>query len=165
VTGATAKELAVSAASLLADLRTLHLATVTPTGAPEASYAPYVVRGGAFYVYLSALASHVANLRAGAQAGVLLVRDEAGSQELFARERLAARCRVEEEARETALWHEVLDRFETRFGDTAAVVRGLADFVLFRLVPEEGRVVAGFARAGVLDGAALRALLLAREGE
>ena len=95
--------------------------------------------------------------------GVLLVRDEALSPELFARRRLAVGCRAEEEARETVLWNEVLDRFEERFGETASQVRSLTDFALFRLVPEEGRVVAGFARAGVLDAAALRALLLARD--
>jgi putative heme iron utilization protein len=163
VTGTSSADRVASAASLLDELGTLHLATVTPSGVPQASCAPYVTHGGAFYVYLSALASHVGNLRAGAGVGVLLVRDEARSPELFARQRLAVGCRVEEEPRGTALWNEVLDRFEGRFGETASRVRSLEDFALFRLVPEEGRVVAGFARAGALDADALRALLLARD--
>ena len=77
MTGTSSADRVASAASLLDELGTLHLATVTPSGVPQASCAPYVTHGGAFYVYLSALASHVGNLRAGAGVGVLLVRDEA----------------------------------------------------------------------------------------
>jgi len=153
------QELLATAAALLAEQRTVHLATVTPAGAPQASVAPFVIHDGALWVYLSALASHVANLRGGAGAGVALVRDEGRCEEPFARPRVSFACAVSEQARESAPWHAVLDAFEARFGETAAVVRGLPDFALFRLAPEHGRVVAGFARAGVLDAPALARLL------
>ena len=157
------RELLDSAAALLAAQRTLHLATVTPDGVPEASVAPFVLHDGALWVYLSALASHVANLRAGcgdgAGAGVALVRDEAHCDEPFARPRLSFTCAVSEQPRETPAWNAVLDAFEARFGETAAVVRALPDFTLFRLAPLRGRVVAGFARAGALDRDRIAALL------
>ncbi len=155
------RELLDTAAALLAAQRTLHLATVTPGGAPEASVAPFVLHDGALWVYLSALASHVANLRAGcgAGAGVALVRDEAHCDEPFARPRLSFACAVSEQPRDTPVWNAVLDAFEARFGETAAVVRALPDFTLFRLAPLHGRVVAGFARAGALDRDRIAALL------
>jgi putative heme iron utilization protein len=147
--------------ALVREARTLHLATVGVDGTPEASYAPFVIHDGAFFVHLSALASHVANLRASPRAGVLLIRDESACEELFARPRLGARCHVHEEPRGSACWEAVLDAFERRFGETAAAVRTLADFGLFRLDPLDGRVVAGFAQARRLDAAALVALLQA----
>lgn len=153
------RELLDTAAALLAAQRTLHLATVTPAGAPEASVAPFVLHDGALWVYLSALASHVANLRASAGAGVALVRDEAHCDEPFARPRLSFACAVSEQPRDTPAWNAVLDAFEARFGETAAVVRALPDFTLFRLAPLHGRVVAGFARAGALDRDRIAALL------
>ena len=155
------RELLDTADALLAAQRTLHLATVTPAGAPEASVAPFVLHDGALWVYLSALASHVANLRAGAGAGVALVRDEAHCDEPFARPRLSFACAVSEQPRDTPVWNAVLDAFEARFGETAAVVRALPDFTLFRLAPLHGRVVAGFARAGALDRDRIAALLAA----
>ncbi len=157
-------ELRALAAALLAEQHTLHLATADGNGAPEASVAPFVMHGGALHVYLSSLAPHTGNLRQRNEACALLVRDEADSPEPFARPRITLRCRVQEVPRGGAAWHAVLDAFEARFGDTAATVRGLADFALFRLQPVEARVVAGFARAGGLDGAALAALLGARRG-
>jgi len=153
------RELLATATTLLAGQRTVHLATVSADGAPEASVAPFVLHDGALWVYLSALASHVANLRAGGGAGVALVLDEGRCEEPFARPRLSFACAVSEQPRDTPAWHAVMDAFEARFGETAGVVRGLSDFALFRLAPERGRVVAGFARAGALDAAALEALL------
>ena len=115
------RELSDTAAALLAEQRTLHLATLAPDGAPEASVAPFVLHEGALWVYLSALASHVANLRTGASAGVALVRDEALCEEPFARPRLSFACAVSELPRDTPAWNAVLDAFEVRFGETAAV--------------------------------------------
>jgi putative heme iron utilization protein len=153
-----------AAAALLVDMRTVHLATVSEQGVPHASVAPFVCRDGAIFVYVSALAAHTANLRACRQACVLLARDEAASPELFARPRLTLQCAVAEQARGSAVWHAVLDALEARFGATAATVRHLPDFVLFRLEPREARIVTGFARAQRIDGAAVAAMCRAPEG-
>ena len=142
-------------AGLLAELRTAHLATADARGVAQASVAPFVRHGGALHVYLSALAAHTANLRARPQVSVLLVRDEASCPDLFARPRVTLQCAVEELARNASPWHTVLDAFEARFGTTAATVRHLADFALFRLEPHTARIVTGFGRARRLDTAAV----------
>lgn len=151
-------------AELLAELRTAHLATADARGVPQASVAPFVCHGGALHVYLSALAAHTANLRARAEVSVLLVRDEASCPDAFARPRVTLQCSVAELARGAAPWHTVLDAFEARFGASAAMVRPLPDFALFRLEPRAARIVTGFGRARRLDGAAVARMCRAERG-
>ncbi len=132
--------------------QSLQLATVSADGQPEASYAPFVADHGCYYVYLSDLARHSANLRETARASVLLIESEEQAKHPFARERLTLRCEVGECPRDTGRFDAVLDLFEQRFGKFVQMVRPLGDFRLFELRPVAGSYVAGFARAYVLDG-------------
>ena len=152
------------ARALLDAMRTLFLATADGEGAPQASCAPFVVHDGALYVFLSALAPHTGNLHARAETSVMLVRDEAHCEDPFARPRLTFRCSVSEVARDGGSWHRVLDCMQGRLGATAATVRELPDFSLFRLLPRQGQVVSGFARARALDETELAAVLRAVPG-
>jgi heme iron utilization protein len=133
--------------------QTLHLGTVSAQGLPEASYAPFVADAGRYYVYLSELARHTANLRCNGRASVLFIESEAQAKQVFARQRLTLACTALEYPRATAPFERVLDRFEQRFGKLMEVIRPLSDFHLFELTPTSGTYVAGFARAYALDGA------------
>lgn len=135
-----------------ARFQSLQLATVSADGEPEASYAPFVSDRGCYYVYLSDLARHSANLRETGRASVLLIEGEEQARHPFARERLTLRCEVGECPRDTSRFEVVLDLFEQRFGKFVQMVRPLGDFRLFELRPVAGSYVAGFARAYVLDG-------------
>lgn len=138
--------------------QTLHLGTVSAQGLPEASYAPFVADAGRYYVYLSELARHTANLRCNGRASVLFIESEAQAKQVFARQRLTLACTALEYPRATAPFERVLDRFEQRFGKLMEVIRPLSDFHLFELTPTSGSYVAGFARAYALDGADLEDL-------
>ena len=135
-----------------ARFQTLQLGTVAADGQPEASYAPYVVDRGRYYVYLSRLARHASNLRETPRASVLFIEGEAEAKHLFSRERLTLACAVTEITRATPRFDAVLDMFDQRFGKFMQVIRPLQDFGLFELKPVSGSYVAGFARAYVLDG-------------
>lgn len=135
-----------------ARFQSLQLATVSADGQPEASYAPFVADHGCYYVYLSDLARHGANLRETARASVLFIEGEEQAKHPFARERLTLRCDVVECPRGSDRFEAVLDLFEQRFGKFVQMVRSLGDFRLFELSPVSGSYVAGFARAYVLDG-------------
>lgn len=139
------------AVDLIQHMRTAHLASVSPEALPLASVAPFVVHGSAFYVYLSALAGHTKNLKASGTVSLLLARDEGDCDDPFARPRLTLLCECEEEARGTECWTSVLDAMVVRLGDSAALVRELPDFSLFRLMPRSGQIVSGFARAKSLN--------------
>ena len=135
-----------------ARFQSLQLATVSADGQPEASYAPFVADRGCYYVYLSDLARHGANLRATSRASVLFIEGEEQAKHPFARERLTLRCEATECPRGDERFEAVLDLFEQRFGKFVQMVRSLGDFRLFELRPVAGSYVAGFARAYVLDG-------------
>jgi putative heme iron utilization protein len=64
---------------------------------------------------------------------------------------LSYRCGAEVIRREDSEWALRLDAFEGRFGAIIDMLRGLDDFVLFRLVPVEGSFVKGFGQAYTLD--------------
>lgn len=135
--------------------RTLLLATASAAGEPLASYAPYLRDGRDFCVYLSELAAHTANLAARARASVLFIEDEAASPNLFARRRLTCQCAVAEVPRTAPEYDALLDRFAAHHGKLVGVLRGLADFHLYRLQPESAVFVSGFGRAYAVEGAAL----------
>ncbi|MBF0276388.1 MAG: pyridoxamine 5'-phosphate oxidase family protein [SAR324 cluster bacterium] len=133
---------------LLASEQTLLLSTVSEEGFPQISYAP-CVRGqdGTFYIYISELAGHTANLMKNPQASIMFIRAESESNNLFARERAVFECSVSEIMRGEENYQKQLQHLEEKFGGVIKVLRGLADFHLFALKPENGRFVAGFGKA------------------
>lgn len=132
--------------------KTLYLGTCSQDGQPEASYAPFVTEDGQYYVYLSDLARHSANLRHNPLCSVLFIEPEDEAQHLFARKRLTLRCAVRECERSSEHFENVLDLFEARFGKFMEAIRPLQDFRLFELSPQSGSYVAGFAKAYALEG-------------
>jgi len=138
----------------------LVLATVSADGVPHASYAPFV-RDEAknFYIYVSGLALHARNLLAVPRASVLLIEDESQCDRIFARTRLNFECAVTGVERESPPWHEIVDRFAHRFGETIDLMRGLADFQVFRLTPQHGRFVMGFGSIYRIEGSDLDRLV------
>lgn len=144
---------------LLDKVQTLQLATLDAAGEPAISYAPFVQdQAGNFYIFVSGLASHTQDILRHPQVAVMLVEDEQEARQIFARTRASYRCEVEVVAREEVAFGQMLDAMEARFSNVVSLLRGLGDFVLFRLKPQTGRFVMGFGQAFVLAGADLREL-------
>jgi putative heme iron utilization protein len=134
----------------------LVMATVSPDGLPEASAVPTVRGGGGeFYVYVSALSRHTANLAAHPQAAVLLVQPAGAAANPFARERLSYQCKATQVDRHSAAFEDVLQRFGAAFGDIVETLKNLPDFQLYRLTPVSGIYVRGFGQAWRLTGPGL----------
>lgn len=158
-------ETAEEAMAFLGSMKTLQMATASAAGEPEASYAPFVRTGdGAFYVCVSDLSRHTGHLVATGRASVLIVEDESRAAQLFARRRLAFECRAEPVERGAARWHGIMDLFERKFGEVAGLIRPLADFRTFALVPRRGVFVKGFGQAYRIAGPALDALRRVQDG-
>jgi putative heme iron utilization protein len=140
-------------------VKTLQLATMTLAGKPNGSYSPFVMdEQGNFYIFVSQLASHTQDLLANPQASVLLIQDEAETRQIFARRRISYQCDVERVSVENADYESMLDAMELRFGNVLQVLRGLPDFILFRLRPFQGQYVKGFGKAYKLTGEGLLGL-------
>jgi putative heme iron utilization protein len=154
---ADAAHLALEAREFLARFKTLIMATSSADGTPEASYAPFVrAQDDCFYVYVSGLSRHTGNLAASGVVSVLLIEDESSVKQPFARRRLTFDCRVERVARESEPWHVIMRMFGEKFGNAIDLIRPLKDFELFRLRPQSGIYVKGFAQAYRISDATLK---------
>lgn len=132
--------------------RSLQLATVCEDGSPYASYAPYAVGENCLYVLLSDIAVHGLNLLREPRASVLIIEDEDGCGELFARIRVNYRVHATAVELDSAEWHDGVERLAARHGERPRKLSQLADFQLFRLAPQGGRYVKGFGKAYDLAG-------------
>lgn len=156
--------LAKEARDFLAQFKTLVMATVDRSGTPEASYAPFVrAQDDCFYVYVSGLARHSGNLAAKGVVSVLLIEDESRVNQPFARRRLTFDCRAERIVRDSELWHSIMDLFDEKFGNVIDLIRPLKDFELFKLHPQSGIYVKGFAQAYRIDDVALKTVAHIRD--
>ena len=154
LSGETADEASV----LLGSFKTLQMATASASGVPEASYAPFVrTCDNAFYICVSDLSRHTGHLVANARASVLIVEDESVSPQLFTRRRLVFECGAEQVERGCERWHATMELFERKFGEVIGLIRPLADFRMFALVPRRGVFVKGFGQAFRIEGLALDA--------
>ncbi len=128
--------------------QSLSLSTTSLQGLPEISVAPFVRdQAGNYYIYVSELARHTANLLENPKAAVLFIRPESESRNPFARERIVFQCQAHEIARAAPDFTIQMDAFQAQFGETVHILRTLTDFHLFVLKPESGRYVAGFGRS------------------
>lgn len=138
---------------LLSQTRSLILATINPDGSPLTSYAPFIVNEQRqFYIFTSRLAVHTANLQRTGQASVMLIEDEAASSQIFARQRVTFQCRASQIPRDSQEGEAALVHYETRFGKMVDLLKSLPDFQLFKLQPQSGSLVTGFAQAYTLSG-------------
>jgi putative heme iron utilization protein len=136
----------------LGSFDSLQLATASRGGEPEASYAPFYRGGGNFFIYISDLSRHAANLAENPRAAVMLLEDEAEAKNPFARRRATYQCLAEEVPRGSQEFELTMDAMQEAFGNFVGMVRKLGDFHLYRLEPIAGSYVAGFARAFRLVG-------------
>ena len=136
----------------IAQSQTAILATCNSENLPEASYAAFVEENNHFYIYVSELAAHTNNLALKKQCSFMLIEPEESAKNPFARKRLSMRCQASECLRGSLDFEAVMDQFQFRFGKFISVIRDLQDFHLYRLTPESGNYVSGFAKAFALSG-------------
>jgi heme iron utilization protein len=137
---------------LISSQQTLLLSTASAIGVPDISYAPFVRdHAGFFYVFVSEMACHTANLLNNPQASILFIRPESESRNLFTRERAVLNCSVKEIIRNDEIYTNRIQALQDKFGEIVSVLRSLSDFHLFALRPESGRYVVGFGRAFTIN--------------
>ncbi|OQW78662.1 MAG: pyridoxamine 5'-phosphate oxidase [Proteobacteria bacterium ST_bin11] len=128
------------------------MATVSASGEPEASYAAYVRHNGHYYVYVSELSAHTQNLLSNGRVCLLFVEDEDKAAHLFARQRVTYQCLAGEIDRDTDTFEYIMGLFEEKFGAFMKQLQKMQDFHLFRIKPQRGSFVQGFAKAFSIEG-------------
>ena len=159
INGTMNKEVAQKIAELKKKHTNIVLATTSNEGQALASQAPYALdEDGNFLVLVSGLAGHGKTLRTSDSISVMLMEDEAGLANPFARERLNYTCAVEMLAPDSDARIEGEKLLLSRFGKFVQTLIQLPDFMMFRLVPISGRYVAGFGAAYAIENDEIRQL-------
>ncbi|MEM7714445.1 MAG: pyridoxamine 5'-phosphate oxidase family protein [Cyanobacteria bacterium P01_A01_bin.68] len=129
------------------------ISTINNEGVPNGSYTPFVMdESKNIYIYVSGLSIHTQNLDVNPRVSVLFIEDEAKTPQIFARRRLNYDCTATLVERETNEWNDIVEKFQGRFGEIIEMLRGLADFRIFKLTPHNGRFVIGFGAAYHISG-------------
>lgn len=135
------------------EFQSIVISTVNDEGIPNGSYTPFVMdEQRNIYIYVSGLSPHTQNINLNHKVSVLFIEDEAQTPQIFARRRLNYDCTATLIERETQKWLNIVEEFETRFGEIIEMLRGLADFRVFKLTPHSGRFVIGFGQAYHING-------------
>ena len=136
----------------LLQLRTLYVSVNSQQDSPEMGVSPFVRRDEGLYIFTSHLSQHVRDLMAQGVATCMLCADEAKSQNIWARNRLKFAVDAVEIDREDAKFGELCDDFSATHGPTMDLIRNFGDFHMFHLVPRDGVLVLGFAKAFIVMG-------------
>ena len=152
-------------ATLIQEMRSLHLSTVGPDEMPHASYTPYLYRAPcSFYIFVSQLAAHTRHVLANGKAAIMIIEDEQSAAQIFARTRVHYVCQAERIAPDHPEYLDLLDGYQDRHGNMVGMLRQLPDFVLFKLRPTSGQFVMGFGKAYKLTGEDVSIFEHARSG-
>ncbi len=132
--------------------KTLQLATISESGVPNATYAPFAFDATGYYILVSDLAAHGQNLKSNRRVSILMIEDESTSKNIFARKRLSFDTTAQLVERNTNDWAIGINVLKMRLGEMIDGLSQLGDFNLYRLVPESGRYVKGFGQAFTVSG-------------
>lgn len=132
--------------------KTLQLATISPEGIPNATYAPFAFDSQAYYILVSDIASHGRNLKTNRNVSIMMVEDESEAKQVYARKRLTFDTHAELVEKHTQAWERGVAALQARFGEIIDNLSQLGDFNLYRLIPESGRYVKGFGQAFEISG-------------
>ncbi len=139
--------------ALLDDYRSAHLSTVDREGNPLSSYAPWALDSqNRFLLFVSDLSEHSQNLQQAPRASLMLIEDEAGARNLYARKRAVFSGPVEQLPRDSSEYEDAAGRHRERFGKFFDLLAGFSDFRMFRLEPSTVRLVIGFGAAFTVTG-------------
>lgn len=157
-------ELVAEVRDFIASRKLLNLASLTAGGHPHASTAPFLAADGNFYLFISDLSEHAANLKGDSRASVIFNADESDTRQPFARLRVTFNVEAGVVGRDDPLWQRRIEQMGEKFGPVVDHLKDLEDFHLFELKPSGGRYVKGFGRAYALEGLERQVALHLKDG-
>ena len=119
---------------------------------PEMGVSPFIRRDDGIFIYTSHLAGHVQALLAQKKASFIISVDEASTKNIWARHRLKFSAVVTEVLRDESDFYDLCEVFADAHGNTMSLIKGFTDFHMLRIIPEDGVLVLGFAKAFCVEG-------------
>jgi len=116
---------------------------------PLISYTPfyYHQENNLFYIFISKLAEHGKHLPTNDLVSIMLIEDEQGCKNIFARQRLTYSCSVSSVSRNSEQWIKFIEKFKQQFGKMIELLSQFNDFDMYCLKPQNGNFVQGFGKA------------------
>ncbi|NIF04557.1 pyridoxamine 5'-phosphate oxidase [Chryseobacterium sp. Tr-659] len=146
-----AKPITPKVHELIANTKSVILATADAEGNPNSSYAPFVQMENTFYILVSFMAKHTKNLADGRKTSVMFIEDESAAKQIYARERLTLETSVSQIERDSETWNNAVTKLKETHGKVVDVISGMGDFILIALQPVRGSYVNGFGSAYFVD--------------
>ncbi|MGB1361544.1 MAG: pyridoxamine 5'-phosphate oxidase family protein [Alphaproteobacteria bacterium] len=131
--------------TLQSSVATMVITTMREDNLPTLGYLPFIIENDELYIFTSTLAEHGANLKAGRDASVMFIEDEADAKKISARTR--AIFQTDYELVEKGDCQTVIDRFVNEVDESYEVLAMMADFSIYKLSLKDGRYVQGFGAA------------------
>lgn len=126
---------------------TLLMATVDDDNIAHASYTPFALIDGHYYIFIADIAYHTQHVKNRPIFDIMIVDDESKTKNIYARKRVTYQIEASEVSRNTPEFEKGLQALTDRAGKTVNVLREMGDFHLFRLTPKKGTLVTGFGKA------------------
>ncbi|AZA77394.1 pyridoxamine 5'-phosphate oxidase [Chryseobacterium sp. G0186] len=145
------KPVAPKVKELIANTKSVILATVDAEGNSNSSYAPFVQVEQTFYILVSFMAKHTKNLSEGRKTSVMFIEDESATKQIYARERLTLEATTSQIERDSETWNNVIAKLKENHGKVVDVISEMKDFILIALQPVKGSYVNGFGSAYFVD--------------
>lgn len=131
--------------------QTLQMATLN-NGLPHVSYSPFAHTNRGYYILVSDIAQHGANLQNDPHISIMMIESEDAAKSIYARRRLSFDAIAEHIHPTSSQWQEGIDALRSRHGDIIENLSQLNDFKLYQLTPQSGRYVKGFGKAFNISG-------------
>lgn len=130
------------------DKLSLILSTTSLNNEPLTNYSPFVTLEGKYFICISSQLPHYKNIVQTKKAHVLIIEDEAGASNIYARKRLyfSVDCQLFENNAE-----DIFNLFDKRYGESLSFLRNMKDFKIIELTPGEKSLVLGFGAAYKMD--------------
>ncbi|TLP37553.1 HugZ family protein [Arcobacter arenosus] len=128
------------------------LSTIDEKGNPFTSYAPFIIKDGKYYVYISSMAKHTQNLDLHKKVALFFVEDEISCENIFGRKRVVLQCNSKKLQRDTESFEELVNIFEEKHGSTMKMLKSMKDFSFYEFEVFDGEAVFGFGEAYNVGG-------------
>ena len=82
---------------------------------------------------------------------MMIIEDESKAENIFGRKRFTMDAVASKVDRDSDEWINAINMMEDKFGETIKVLKDMTDFYMFKIRPNKGLLVHGFARAFHFD--------------
>jgi len=148
------QEAIIAKNNLIKNCNIIFISTVNKQGEPNVSYAPtYIDNKCNFYIYISKLAKHTQNIIDTNKISFMILEQK--NKNIFAKKRITLNGNIKIINRKTDIFNELMKKMQTKLGDTIEITKNMKDFHLFKITPNSGLLVHGFAKAFIMSGEGL----------